>query len=331
MNEVEAGFFGLAVGDALGVPVEFSSRAQLDAHPVDGMCGNGTYRKPAGTWSDDTSLSLALADSLAGGQIDYADIMSKFIAWYQDSAYTTDGHRFDIGNTTFAAFQRFLQGAEPIMSGCPSEQDNGNGSLMRILPITYFLRARDGKILTDEGVEIIHNLSALTHRHPRSQVACVAYCSIAHQIMEGKSLIDSVHDGLAEVANYYAGKPTYAKELTRFKCFTTNADKTLKSLMDLDRDEIRNSGYVVDTLDASLWCLLNYTGYRDTVLAAVNLGGDTDTKGAVCGSLAGLFYQTRPVDESQTIPAQWMEELVNKEVITDIITRFWESLTSIEG
>ncbi|MDR0487893.1 MAG: ADP-ribosylglycohydrolase family protein [Propionibacteriaceae bacterium] len=325
MNEIEAGFLGLAVGDALGVPVEFSSRAQLDAHPVDGMFGNGTYRKPAGTWSDDTSLSLALADSLAHGEVDYADIMAKFISWYQDSAYTTDGQRFDIGTTTFAAFQRFLQGAEPTQSGGPADSDNGNGSLMRILPITFYLRARNGKILTDEGVDIIHNLSALTHRHPRSQVACVTYCNIAHHVLEDSTLLEAVQNGIAEVEEYYADKPTFFKELSKFKYFRKD-ELNNPAFPSLERDDVRSSGYVVDTLDAALWCLLHHEGYHDTVLAAVNLGGDTDTKGAICGALAGLYYQTRKVDESTMIPQLWLDEIVNKEAIMDICERFSASL-----
>ena len=326
MNEIEAGFLGLAVGDALGVPVEFSSRAQLDAHPVDRMYGNGTYRKPAGTWSDDTSLSLALADSLATGHIDYLDIMTKFIAWYQDSAYTTDGQRFDIGTTTFAAFQRFLQGAEPIESGGRAESENGNGSLMRVLPIVFFLRARNGKILTDDGVEAIHNISALTHRHPRSQVACVAFCNIAHHILEGDTLAEAIQQGVTEVTQYYVDKPTFRKELSHFKCFATKDDSMVKPLTELERDDIRSSGYVVDTLDASLWCLLNYEGYHDAVLAAVNLGGDTDTKGAICGALAGLYYQTNPVEDSHRIPQLWLDEIINKQAILDICTSLWDCL-----
>ncbi|MCL1906842.1 MAG: ADP-ribosylglycohydrolase family protein [Propionibacteriaceae bacterium] len=321
MNEIEAGILGLAIGDALGVPVEFTSRAQLEAHPVDRMYGHGTYRKPAGTWSDDTSLTLALADSLSSGEIDYCDMMGRFIAWYQDGAYTTDGHRFDIGTTTLTAFQRFLQGAEPTDSGGCAANENGNGSLMRILPITYYLRARDGLILTKDGVDIIHNISSLTHGHPRSRIACVAYCNVAHQILEGRDLIEAVTTGLTEVMEFYSDQPTYASELHRFTCFHTDENGDLVSLTQIDRDDIRSSGYVVDTLDAALWCLVNHEGYPETVLAAVNLGSDTDTTGAVCGSLAGLYYQLRD-DPSHKIPEEWLEELGNKEGILGVCRLF---------
>jgi ADP-ribosylglycohydrolase len=328
VNEIEAGIFGLAIGDALGVPVEFSSRAQLDAHPVDRMYGHGTYRKPAGTWSDDTSLTLALADSLSQGLIDYSDMMGRFIAWFHDGAYTTDGHRFDIGTTTLTAFQRFLQGAEPTASGGCAANENGNGSLMRILPIVYYLRARDGKILTAEGVEAIHNISALTHGHPRSQIACVAFCNVAHQILEGGSLHEAVHQGLSDVVDYYNNLPEYAKELHRFTCLSVDEQGQLNSLVDIERDDIRSSGYVVDTLDAALWCLVNHQGYSTTVLAAVNLGSDTDTTGAVCGALAGLYYQLRD-DKTQRIPEDWFEELGNKPGILGICSALGATLKAM--
>jgi ADP-ribosylglycohydrolase len=192
---------------------------------------------------------------------------------------------------------------------------------MRILPMAYFLRARDGRILTDEGVQAIHDVSSLTHGHPRSHIACVAYCNVAYHLLEGESLASTVSDALSEVIDYYTDKPAYAKELHRFSCLATQDSGELVTLAQVDRDDVRSSGYVVDTLDAALWCLMNHDGYPTTVLAAVNLGSDTDTTGAVCGALAGIYYQRRD-NESLKIPADWLAELGNKEGILGICRLF---------
>jgi len=331
INKIRASILGLAIGDALGVPVEFSSRIELAETPIIGMTGYGAWEKPAGTWSDDTSLTLALADSLAGGMLDYHDIMDKFASWYQDGAYTSDGDTFDVGNTTRAAILNYLSGAEPLECGGRGARDNGNGSLMRILPLVFYFRAQFGRVLTDEGVQIIHEVSALTHAHPRSQVACVAYLNIADHILRGSRLIYAIEDSLREVVRYYHDKPVFSKELDYFRCmaFGNQGILQIQPFANLPQNEIKSGGYVVDTLDATLWCLLNHRGYRKAVLAAVNLGGDTDTTAAVCGGLAGLYHSMNESDEDESILVQWIDSMQNLSLIEDICSRFSAALDSV--
>lgn len=329
-NPITAGLTGLATGDALGVPVEFRSREYLEANPVQGMIGEGTYSKPAGTWSDDTSMTLALADSLSQGKIDYFDIMDKFASWYQRGAYTADGETFDVGNTTKNAIRNYLDGLDPLSCGGFAEQDNGNGSLMRILPLAFFLHARGGTFLSDQNVSAIHKVSALTHAHPRSQVACVLYCAVAARILEGAVLDEAIQEGFEATQNYYLGAKLldHYGQLHTFQC-SKPYDNALfvryRDLRDYPRDAIRSSGYVVDTLDATFWCLLNHEGYRETVLAAVNLGEDTDTTAAVCGGLAGLYYG---FSDSKGVPSEWIEAIQNRDLLFSICNKLEQSFAS---
>ena len=193
-DQITGGILGLAVADALGVPVEFQNREPLRRNPVTDMRGYGTYNQPPGTWSDDTSLTLCLLDSLASGKIDYADIMQKFISWASKGEYTALGNVFDIGIATRKALQRFKEGTDPLQCGGTSEQDNGNGSLMRMLPIVFYLDALfmnwhyDWAAPQGRGDSVwscyIQNVSSLTHVHKRSQIACGIYGLIAFYILK---------------------------------------------------------------------------------------------------------------------------------------------------
>ena len=178
LNNILSGIMGLVVADALGVPVEFQDREVLRQNPVKNMRSYGTYNQPAGTWSDDSSMTLALLDSLKDG-LDYKDIMDKFLAWYEEGAYTPHGEMFDIGIATSNALRRYKSGTSPLESGGNSEHDNGNGSLMRISPILFYLEGEFGSDFLDheETFELIHNISALTHAHKRSKIACGIYIS----------------------------------------------------------------------------------------------------------------------------------------------------------
>jgi ADP-ribosylglycohydrolase len=314
-SSIDFGIVGLCVGDALGVPVEFMPRRNLDLNPVTTMVGHGSHNQPLGTWSDDTSMTLALADSLATKPgLDYDDVMKKFAAWLFDGEYTPWGETFDVGRTSMRAIDRYYnKQCAPLSCGGASEHDNGNGSLMRILPIFYFIRGRYGSALNDETVEIVHNVSSLTHAHPRSKIACVIYFNIANRIFREFPIHDAIPQGISEAMTYYEQFPEYQVELTHFRRLRGGA------LSELTRDDISSSGYVVDTLEAALWCLLKHDNYRDSVLEAVNLGGDTDTIAAVCGGLAGLYYELK---EGVGIPQEWIDDLANFELVRSICNKF---------
>jgi len=216
-DKILGGIIGLCVADALGVPVEFQSRESLKRNPVTDMQGYGTYNQPPGTWSDDTSMTLCLLDSLATG-LDYSDIMQKFLLWYNKAEYTPHGNVFDIGIATRNALVRYKQGTPALQCGGTSEYDNGNGSLMRILPLAFYLRQQYGSSYTDnsEAFNIIHNVSSLTHAHKRSLIACGIYLAVAEQLFDANDLKSGVYNGINKSKNYYQNRDEYAADLLHY-------------------------------------------------------------------------------------------------------------------
>ena len=311
---------GLSVGDALGVPVEFKSRDSLARNPVTGMRGYGTHKQPPGTWSDDTSMALCLLDSLANG-LDHTDIMKKFLSWYKDDEYTPHGIRFDMGGGTRRALNRFARGTEPLQCGGITENDNGNGSLMRILPLAFYLRSRYGNNYTDNdgSYEIIHNVSSLTHAHKRSLIACGIYLTIAERILDGDDLNTGIRSGINKAKSYYEKREEFAEDLDHYRRLF------LDKFADFNQDQIPSSGYVVDTLEASVWCLLNTGSYKECVLKGVNLGRDTDTTGAVAGGIAGIYYGY------DAIPKEWIDETARTDYIKDLCDKLSGALTRAQA
>lgn len=310
MKKVYDGIIGLAIGDAIGVPVEFISRQEIAENPVVSMREFGTHHQPMGTWSDDTSLTLALIDSMIETKsIDYADIMDRFSNWLMYSDYTATGEVFDVGNSTSRAIMNYGRRVNPLECGGVSEYDNGNGSLMRILPIAYFLQKQFTSLM-DYQMEIIHNISSLTHRHPVSLIGCGIYINIAIRLMQGeRSLYESVEEGIKNAFEYY--KRNSWADIRAYERL-----KELSSFSKLSEIEIESSGYVVHTLEAALWCLLNTDSYAECVLKAVNLGDDTDTVGAVVGGLAGIYYG------ADKIPKEWMTVLARRQYIEELCEKF---------
>lgn len=319
-NNILNGIMGLVVADALGVPVEFQTRQSLKDNPVVNMRAFGTYNQPAGTWSDDSSMTLALLDSLNHG-LNYKAIMDKFLAWYKEGFYTPHGKVFDIGLGTSQALEGYKSGIKPLEAGGISEYDNGNGSLMRILPILFYLQAKYGSNFTEnhKAFEIIHNISALTHRHKRSQMACGIYISIASSLLTDKNLVFSVQRGIANAMQYYHTKQKFKEQLPYFSRIQADNFK------ELTESEIQSGGYVVDTLEAAIWCLLTTEDYKSCVLKAVNLGIDTDTTAAVAGGLAGLTYGY------ESIPTEWIKTLAKKDYIEKMCNDLYSKLSKINA
>ncbi len=306
LKKVYDGIIGLAIGDALGVPVEFKSRQEIAENPVVSMREYGTHNQPIGTWSDDTSLTLALIDSIIEkNKIDYVDIMDRFSNWLMYNDYTARGEVFDVGNATSRAIMNYGRGIDPLECGGISEYENGNGSLMRILPIAYYLQKQKDNTM-ESKMEIVHNVSALTHRHPISLIACGIYVNIALRLLKiEESLYVCVEQGISEAFEFYDTEmPDEADNYNRLR--------NLSSFSNLAEEEIKSSGYVVDTLEASIWCLLNTNSYKECVLKAVNLGNDTDTVGSVVGGLAGIYYG------SDDIPEEWLDVLVRRQYIEEL-------------
>ncbi|MHC1770500.1 MAG: ADP-ribosylglycohydrolase family protein [Flexilinea sp.] len=311
-NKILDGIMGLCVGDALGVPVEFTDREIRNADPVTGMRGKGTYNLPAGTWSDDTSMTLCLADSLCSG-VDYLDIFTKFTAWLDEHQYTPLGKTFDCGDSTKEAIRRFKSGIDPLSCGGTSERSNGNGSLMRILPLSFYLYVKYGNDPTanDDAMKIIHNVSSLTHAHKRSLIACGIYTAVACELISGSH---DISIPIKRAFDWYSGHPEFAAELEIFNNLSKSKFKKTPV------DQISSSGYVVDTLEASVWCLMNTGSYKECVLKAVNLGSDTDTTAAVAGGLAGLIYGY------ESIPVEWLSQIARRDWVEGFCHRLDSAL-----
>jgi len=302
---------GLATGDALGVPVEFESRRTLQSDPVTEMRSYGSWNQPAGTWSDDTSLTIAAMESISRrGKIDFDDIAENFLRWYEHDDFTATGERFDIGNTTRAAIVRFSRRIlPPTKCGSTEINSNGNGSLMRILPATLYLYGKHGEIGGD-GLKIIHEFSALTHGHIISKMACGIYSLIAAQILNGKNISDAFKAGMDDAKKFYGADDA-------FKNFSRLCDE---NFAELPEDKISAAGYVVSTLEAALWSLLNTDDYKSLALKVVNLGQDTDTAAAVAGGLAGMIYGV------EAIPVEWLETLKRRDYLEKICDDFAAAL-----
>ena len=321
-DAIASGIFGMAVADAVGVPAEFKTREELRRKPVTDMVGGGAHNQAAGTWSDDTSMALCLAFSLAEkGGIDVDDIMKRFCDWYENGAYSPHGECFDIGMTVAKALGRYAQGVPAQECGGAGVQDNGNGSLMRILPLAYYLLRRYGADLceSDAAIRHIDSVSSLTHRHPISRVACGIYIHIAARLLLGDAILGAVQRGIDTAFHWYSSHEGYEDGLN---CWERIRDAA--AFKTLPESEIRSGGYVVDTLEAVLWCLLNTENYRDCVLKAVNMGSDTDTVAAVVGGLAGIHYGL------SGIQSDWMDGLKGKKLLNECCDRLAAFTSSLK-
>ena len=304
-DRVLGGLWGAVIGDALGVPVEFRSRALIQNDPVTDLRAFGTYNQPKGTWSDDSSLMLCTADSLLRHLFDTTDMGQRFVQWMEGKLWTPWGKVFDIGGATSTALCRIRQGIPAEQAGGADETSNGNGSLMRILPIAL----RFANETPERLLELAHRASAITHRHPRSQLACGFYCLLVAHLLNGETPA-AAHAATVQIAGNFYRLHEFATELRHFeKVFSLK-------LAALNESEISSSGYVVDTLTASVWCLLTSKDYRETVLKAVNLGGDTDTTGILAGGLAGVHYGLSDV------PEDWREMMARSKDLAKLFERF---------
>jgi ADP-ribosylglycohydrolase len=305
-DAVLGGLWGSLVGDALGVPVEFNDRKTVQTDPVTDMRGFGTHHQPPGTWSDDSSLLLCSAESLSLHEFDTQDMGKRFVRWRQEEIWTPHGKVFDIGVTTAEALSHIASGVDPEIAGSDSQFSNGNGSLMRIIPMSLKFAGLPLKQLLDRT----HRASAITHRHPRSQMACGFHALLVRELLMGASAAEAHRRAAEGFRAFYEPDPFWATELDFFQLVLTSG------LAKRPEAEIDSSGYVIHTLVASLWCLLTTTSFEDCVLKAVNLGGDTDTTGCVAGGLAGVHYGL------QSVPETWRRALARHDELRALFTRF---------
>lgn len=310
---IKSVLFGVAVGDAVGVPVEFKSRPDIRRNPVADMIGYGTYNLPAGTFSDDSSLTFCLAEALTQ-EFDLKTIGQNFVKWCYQNFWTPTGNVFDIGNATRQAIDKLVKGERPDLAGGIDVSSNGNGSLMRISPLLFYLLDKP----INERYETTKQVSSITHGHIRSVIACFYYLEFARQLFVGKSKFEIYKNLQTEITSYLNSISVNSTELALF-------DRLLKQdIHELTEDKIYSSGYVLHTLEASIWCLLTTDNYKSAVLKAVNLGEDTDTTGAVTGGLAGLLYGLN------NIPQNWIKQIARNDDIENLAERLGNKILTMK-
>lgn len=309
MSIWKSGIMGVVVGDALGCPVQFESREEVARHPVTGMRGYGTFNLPAGSWTDDSSLTLALLESIRRkGGIDCADIMDNFVRWLDDGAFTPFGYAYDIGRGTMNAIRKYKRDHMPDKAGSTDETNNGNGSLMRIMPAVLY--GIDRGLQDGEAIGIIHAVGSLTHAHIRANIGCGLYYFMAASILKGSgALAARLQEGLDKGFAFYGKRPADREDLEYYRRL-----RDLNGFAALPAGEIRGTGYVVDALEAAVWALLATDSFASALLKAVNLGDDTDTVAAIAGGLAGLYYGY------EAIPADWLAALQRRDWIEDMVS-----------
>lgn len=296
-------FQAAIVGDAFGVPYEFKERGTFTVETA--MIGGGFWEQAVGTWSDDTSFTLALIDNLTqdGG---YADLMDKFVAYMENGAYTPNGQLFDIGNTCAKAIRTYvIEQAEPTTCGDPSEYANGNGALMRLAPLAIALYDEPS---FKQRAKTFRAYTQMTHRHLRAALGSIIYLETLWQLLHGKTLSRALM-----AANWsFEALPTNEKvEVPVFQRLFAADFK------ELPVSAIKSSGYVVDTLEAAFWVASNAPDFNTGIMTAASLGEDTDTIATIAASLMAASGR-------DVISADWWQTIVNRALAESYLMPFAE-------
>ena len=297
-DKIQGSLIGLAVGDALGVPLESTTSGSFN--PVGDMIGGGPFNLKPGEWTDDTSMALCLADSLIEKRgFDPKDQLERYLKWYRDGYLSVNEECFDIGNTTQEALSRFEETGEPY-GGSVHEYSAGNGSIMRLAPVPIFYHKQPVKAVEYAGLS-----SRTTHQHPLAIDACKYVAGIMVGVLTGSSKEKILSDRYCPVTDYWDENPL-SPEIDRVAC---------GSFKELNPPEIRGRGFVVKSLEAALWAFHNSDKFKDGCLKAVNLGEDSDTTGAIYGQIAGAYYG------ESAIPVNWKKKLAKFDLISDMVDK----------
>jgi ADP-ribosyl-[dinitrogen reductase] hydrolase len=305
-DRLVGGLFGLLVGDAIGVPFEFHSREEIPVLDLIGPALPAGFVRahstaPVGAWSDDGAQALCLLESLLDcGKLDTADLGRKLVAWFDEGRWAVGGRVFDVGQQTARALAYLRRGLTPELAGPRGPRDNGNGALMRVLPLALWHTDSDDELVASAGRQ-----SALTHGHPRSQICCALYCLWVRAILDDDE--DPWNSAIGRLRKAATHLPEWLAEL--------------ESEVLLAVPPRFGSGYVVDTLHAARAALHEST-FQDVVARAISYGLDTDTTAAVAGGIAGVRFGMGG------IPADWLAHLAGRDVVFPLVERLLESRIS---
>lgn len=303
------GIMGFIIGDALGVPLEFKKRDLFKNNKVTDMISSDRVGAK-GVWSDDSSMVIATMKSIIDnkGKINYESIMDNFILWVSNKDFTAIDKAFGIGRATFFALGNYHNKRYEKITDCGMKgfNYNGNGSLMRILPIAYYCYYK--KLNDDEIYHLVKDISSLTHSHEISILGCFIYVLLVIELLSGE-----------EKENAYSNikKYNYRKyfSLENIKYY----DRLLNNdISKLNVDSISSMGFIVDTLEAVIWCFINNNSYDKCVIEAINLGNDSDTIGALVGGLSGIYYGN--------LPSKWLDSIVKKDYLLKLSNDYYNSI-----
>jgi len=299
-ERIEGGLLGLLIGDALGVPYEFNQPSALPPlSNLEFIPPKGFHRSHQGvlpgTWSDDGAQALVLLASLLDcKKMDLGDFAKGLVAWYEVGYMAVDGKVFDVGIQTGSAIRNLLKGISPEKAASSDERANGNGSLMRVLPLALWHKGSDSDLVHDA-----HKQSLVTHGHIRSQVCCALYSLWAKRIIEGST--NAWEDAVSNLRQIYGADSDECDEMEYY-------------IRPDDVPDGQGSGYVVDSL-RSARMVMQAGSYESVVKAAVALGRDTDTTACIAGGIAGLR------DGVGAIPERWLKNLRGEEIYKPILEK----------
>lgn len=292
---------GICVGEALGLPVDCRSRKYLEQNPVQDFEGFGTYNLPPGTWSDGSSLTFCAAEALITGY-NLERIAEKFILWLETGYWTPNGEIVGKWNLNADIVRGLKQRVSGTFLKTAKSGEASNFPLLWILPFAYVTSG----LSISKREKIIREVINYIDGNPVSIIGAVMYNELAIGLLEEKSVKDAVVGAQEAISSLYGN----SEEIEAFSPAFSGR------IISLTKQDLRASNNLIDTLITAIWVLLHGKNYREVLLAAVNLGEDTDSLGAVTGGLAGIAFG------EANIPAEWKHQIAKKAEIEDLISRF---------
>lgn len=302
---IKAAVYGGAIGDAIGVPYDFIERMERDEEPITDMVGHKEHDQEPGTWSEDTSMVVATIYGLRKHEFDVNFIADEFVSWYCEGKHTANGEAFNMSNSIKAVIVRIMGGKDPRRASVVGWKSLENGSLMRMLPLAFFLH---DEIDFRRRKEVIYEASAITHAHIVTKAACHFFVEFAIRLINNIPKEEAYIETAKDMKLYYLFQPDVTRAFERLF-----SDKVRTAL----RDNISSSNYVVSSLEAAIWTLFNSSSFEGAVLKAVNLGWDCNTIGSLTGQLAGIVYGYN------NVPGSWKRKLVNRRCLWLASMRLW--------
>ena len=310
MSVIKDCLTGLAIGDAMGVPIEEYDRKRLINKPVTNMLGWGNYYVPEGSWSDDTSMTLATIDAiLESDGVDITHIADKLCEWVNDAKYTPTGELFSITDTTRFSLMRYWDSKNASTCGGIKPTTNDNGSIIRMAPIALYCFYKN---LPDKKIyDLVYKVSAITNANVISIIGCFIYVKFMIYILNGKT----IEEAYKLIRKYKYDKFFDLDLLEEYERVIKN------DISELPMDEIESDNYVVHALEATIWVLLHTNSFESAIIGAINLGECTDNIGSLTGAIAGIVYKNK------SIPKTWAESLQRKDFIDKLARKHNTYLT----